>query len=414
MKSRKQRQKPSRNSSMPVTSTAEAIASGKQKGAYEYAHKLFQHRIPIEIRGGDANTYVRLLRHESWLAGMSNAIASRFPCKEVTCRLDANRFVVVAEMHATKSNSASSSVMSWQDIFAEADRGGAEPTQKLIRSTTVADDVPVAPREVIMPPPVSGSSQPALAVQYPSAYSSYPPVYSSYAPGDFQAVRTSMPSPRKPATGGFASWLKVAAVFAAFIMVVTLIAITPTPFRATENFSVSSTAIEAGATQGIQSLRVATTLPEAPKVRSAAMPQSQEMIISEHETRSSSEADSAAVPPSQENTATAAAMQRVGKAKKTSVVPAAASVPALPSRDAVKYTMNRVAPRVAGCGTGQAERVVVRMTFSGRSGRVQSAQIINPIIHSKDTARCVSNAVRRAKLPKFQKPTLTIKYPFQM
>lgn len=93
---------------------------------------------------------------------------------------------------------------------------------------------------------------------------------------------------------------------------------------------------------------------------------------------------------------------------------ASSSLPALPPRISVKSALDRITPQMRRCGLNGSGRVVVRVTFSGTTGGVVSAQFVDNPFQGTAASQCALNAVRRAQLPMFKKNVLTIKYPFNL
>ncbi len=84
---------------------------------------------------------------------------------------------------------------------------------------------------------------------------------------------------------------------------------------------------------------------------------------------------------------------------------------ATPSRDDVSTALVAVRPAVSACIEGHGN-VRVRVTFSG-SGRVASAEVLDPLWSRVPYGGCISRAVRRARVPRFQQARFVVVYPFQ-
>jgi hypothetical protein len=91
--------------------------------------------------------------------------------------------------------------------------------------------------------------------------------------------------------------------------------------------------------------------------------------------------------------------------------PATAALPAEPSRAQILSGIRGVLPSAKACGQGKGGTAQARITVSGNTGRVS-----NVTVTGVDTAvgNCISNALRRARFPKFSKPTFNISYPISL
>jgi hypothetical protein len=81
-----------------------------------------------------------------------------------------------------------------------------------------------------------------------------------------------------------------------------------------------------------------------------------------------------------------------------------------PTRAQVIAAMRRVAPKVYDCFEDGLGYVHVRFSVSGETGLVTNVRMKR---RSKTETACISRALRSARLPKFQKPTLEIGFPFR-
>lgn len=83
------------------------------------------------------------------------------------------------------------------------------------------------------------------------------------------------------------------------------------------------------------------------------------------------------------------------------------------SRETVRNVMDGIAEKVAECGNGSEERIVMRVVVSGTTGRVQDAAAIYAPYVNTPVGNCAARAVRLAQFPKFNESEMTIKYPFE-
>ncbi|MBW2276226.1 MAG: hypothetical protein JRF63_01970 [Deltaproteobacteria bacterium] len=75
--------------------------------------------------------------------------------------------------------------------------------------------------------------------------------------------------------------------------------------------------------------------------------------------------------------------------------------------------MNAVAGSVRACGQGAGGSIKMNVTIAGATGRVKSATAMGGHAGTP-VGLCAARAVRRAKFPKFSKPSLNVKYPFKL
>ncbi|MBW2278829.1 MAG: hypothetical protein JRF63_15155 [Deltaproteobacteria bacterium] len=75
--------------------------------------------------------------------------------------------------------------------------------------------------------------------------------------------------------------------------------------------------------------------------------------------------------------------------------------------------MNAVAGSVRACGQGAGGSIKMNVTIAGATGRVKSASAMGGHAGTP-VGLCAARAVRRAKFPKFSKPSLNVKYPFKL
>jgi hypothetical protein len=93
---------------------------------------------------------------------------------------------------------------------------------------------------------------------------------------------------------------------------------------------------------------------------------------------------------------------------------ASPQLPQMPGRDQVQSAMQSVAARVSNCGTGQSGKLIAKITISGATGQVVSAQIVDDVYQGTEAGMCAAREIRRVRLPRFQKESLVIRYPFKL
>jgi hypothetical protein len=114
--------------------------------------------------------------------------------------------------------------------------------------------------------------------------------------------------------------------------------------------------------------------------------------------------------PKRSPSASAAAKSQASA--RTAPTKATATLSDVPSKEAVLAAMKGVQPRVMACKTGRHGTMMLKITVSGTTGKVQSAAATGSFAGSPE-GDCAVRAVRSANFPKFKKPSLTISYPFQ-
>ena len=91
----------------------------------------------------------------------------------------------------------------------------------------------------------------------------------------------------------------------------------------------------------------------------------------------------------------------------------ASTAPRVPTRREVSLAMRALEDEVAMCGGESGAMVTTRVTFTGSSGRVAHAEVVDasvpPAVRS-----CIARAVRAAELPEFAQGTFTVAYPFRL
>ncbi len=93
---------------------------------------------------------------------------------------------------------------------------------------------------------------------------------------------------------------------------------------------------------------------------------------------------------------------------------ASPQLPQMPGRDEVQSAMQSVAARVSNCGTGQSGKLIAKITISGATGQVVSAQVVDDVYQGTEAGMCAAREIRRVRLPRFQKESLVIRYPFEL
>ncbi len=87
--------------------------------------------------------------------------------------------------------------------------------------------------------------------------------------------------------------------------------------------------------------------------------------------------------------------------------------PETPPRDAVATALRSVHGAVRACAPDESGVVTVEIDFSGRSGRVKRARV-DATFSTGPVRRCISRAVRRARVPRFRRPSFAVRFPFRL
>lgn len=89
-----------------------------------------------------------------------------------------------------------------------------------------------------------------------------------------------------------------------------------------------------------------------------------------------------------------------------------ADMPETPTRQQVQSALLAVRSGVQAC-MGRGGRVPVRVTVSGRTGRVMTATVQDAYFARQPTGGCIARAVRQARFPRFSQERLVVVYPYE-
>lgn len=89
------------------------------------------------------------------------------------------------------------------------------------------------------------------------------------------------------------------------------------------------------------------------------------------------------------------------------------NLPDAPSRSDVTSAMRSVQGNVQSCGQGKTGVAQTSVSVSGSTGRVTSAQV-GGAFAGTPTGRCIANAVKGARFPKFKRSSFSFVYPFRL
>ncbi len=164
--------------------------------------------------------------------------------------------------------------------------------------------------------------------------------------------------------------------------------------------------------------------PSASKPSSSSKPSRRSGSRSEKSSRASSSAPT----PKQEASEPPAMRERngniddllaaaLGGSKKPSRMSSSsasnANLPETPPRSAVLSALQSVSGRVRACGGGQHGVAKTAITFAGSTGRVRSARVTGQFAGTP-VAKCVTRAVRSARVPKFKRASFPVNFPYRL
>lgn len=90
------------------------------------------------------------------------------------------------------------------------------------------------------------------------------------------------------------------------------------------------------------------------------------------------------------------------------------SLPESPSRDDVKTALQGVSGAVQSCGKGAGGTATVNVTFSGKTGRATGARVASGPFKGTPVGACIENAVKRARVPRFQQSSFKVTFPYRL
>ena len=91
--------------------------------------------------------------------------------------------------------------------------------------------------------------------------------------------------------------------------------------------------------------------------------------------------------------------------------PAAGGLPDTPSRDQIVSGIRLVLPAAKACGKGEGGTAKSQIIVSGATGRVVTVTVTDV---RDDVGTCIARALRRARFPKFARPTFNVSYPIRL
>lgn len=97
--------------------------------------------------------------------------------------------------------------------------------------------------------------------------------------------------------------------------------------------------------------------------------------------------------------------------RRDKAAPAPASLPVTPTRDDVIKAMNVLVPAIRGCAQGGSGLATVTFVVKN-DGHVESAAVSGAPFEGTASGRCMEGVVRRARLSRFQQPSVRMQFPF--
>ena len=108
----------------------------------------------------------------------------------------------------------------------------------------------------------------------------------------------------------------------------------------------------------------------------------------------------------------------IGESPSSSARPRAKSssskLPNSPSRTDVKRALSGVSGAVRRCKKDKSGTALVNVTFSGKTGRATSADVVSGPFKGTGVGSCVERAVKRARVPRFKQSTFNVKFPYRI
>lgn len=90
------------------------------------------------------------------------------------------------------------------------------------------------------------------------------------------------------------------------------------------------------------------------------------------------------------------------------------SLPDSPNREDVKTALQGVSGAVQSCRKDEGGTATVSVVFSGKTGRATSARVASGPFKGTPVGSCIENAVKRARLPRFQQSTFKVTFPYRL
>jgi len=91
----------------------------------------------------------------------------------------------------------------------------------------------------------------------------------------------------------------------------------------------------------------------------------------------------------------------------------AENLPETPSREQVARALRSVEGAVRSCGQGQSGVAMTQVTVDGSSGRVTNARVQGQFAGTPEGS-CIARAVRRARFPRFKRPSFQVTFPYRL
>lgn len=88
-------------------------------------------------------------------------------------------------------------------------------------------------------------------------------------------------------------------------------------------------------------------------------------------------------------------------------------LPAVPSKQDIAKAVSVLFPAVQGCAQGKSGMAVVDLVVRN-DGRVVSAEVSGHPFEGTAAARCIAGVIRRARFPRFAKPSFRVRYPLSI
>jgi len=91
-----------------------------------------------------------------------------------------------------------------------------------------------------------------------------------------------------------------------------------------------------------------------------------------------------------------------------------ASLQDSPSRNDVKTALQGVSGAVKSCRKDTGGTAIVDVVFSGKTGRVSNARVTSGPFKGTPVGACITNAVERARVPRFKQSSFKVTFPYRL
>jgi len=90
------------------------------------------------------------------------------------------------------------------------------------------------------------------------------------------------------------------------------------------------------------------------------------------------------------------------------------TIPQRPTRQEVRRSLGSLLGSIRACGGETYDRLVVKLTVDGETGRVTAAETVDATYAGTPVGSCAARVARLAKFPRFAQSEIVVKYPFEL